>query len=98
MPERDNFRIAVVSPFLDKQHGTERCVAEQIERLARHYDVHLYSGRVEDVDLSGIVFHRVPVLPGPHALAYLWWLAANHLQRLWDRHFRGLKYDLLYSP
>lgn len=43
--------IAVVSPFLDKQHGTERCVAEQVERWARDfgYQVHIYSQRVEDL-------------------------------------------------
>ncbi len=45
------FHIAVVSPFLDKRHGTERCVAEQVERLASEYgwDVHIYSQRVEDL-------------------------------------------------
>lgn len=44
--------IAVVSPFLDKRHGTERCIVEQIERLARQhgYDVHLYCQRVEDIE------------------------------------------------
>lgn len=43
--------IAVVSPFLDKRHGTERCVAEQVERLAweHGYEVHLYSQKVEDI-------------------------------------------------
>ena len=43
--------IAVVTPFLDKSHGTERCVAEQVERLARDYgyEVHVYSRRVEDM-------------------------------------------------
>jgi UDP-glucose:(heptosyl)LPS alpha-1,3-glucosyltransferase len=91
-------RIAVVSPFLDKQHGTERCVAEQVERLARDYEVHLYSNRVEDVDLSKIVWHRVPALPGPHLFAYIWWFAANHFKRWWDARFRGLKYELLYTP
>ena len=30
MPDR--LRIAIVSPFVDKQHGTERCIAEQVER------------------------------------------------------------------
>jgi len=44
--------IAVVSPFLDKRHGTERCIAEQVERLAHEhgYDVHLYAQRVEDIE------------------------------------------------
>jgi glycosyltransferase involved in cell wall biosynthesis len=95
---RDRPRIAVVSPFLDKQHGTERCVAEQVERLARNYEVHLYSNHVEDLDFSAIVWHRVPALPGPHLMAYAWWLAANHFLRWRDTQFRAIKYDLLYSP
>src|SRR5437867_5455749 len=96
-------RIAVVSPFLDKRHGTERCVAEQIERLARDYgyEVHLYSQRVEDVDGGGgggIVWHRVPAAPGPGLVRYLWWFAANHLWRWWDAWVLGVRYDVLYSP
>jgi len=91
-------RIAVVSPFVDKQHGTERQVAECLSRLANEYEFHLYSSRVEDLDLSRIVWHRVPALPGPHLLGYLWWFAANHMQRWWDRRFRGLQPDLVYSP
>ncbi len=45
-------RIAVVSPFLDKRHGTERCVVEQVERLARQhgYEVHLYCQRAGDIE------------------------------------------------
>ncbi|MEM1552870.1 MAG: glycosyltransferase family 4 protein [Candidatus Bathyarchaeia archaeon] len=44
--------IAVVSPFLDKRHGTERRVAEGIERLAHEYgyEIHIYSQRVEDIE------------------------------------------------
>jgi glycosyltransferase involved in cell wall biosynthesis len=120
-------RIAVVSPFLDKRHGTERCVAEQVERLARvyGYEVHVYSQRVEDVvgvyasgawleqrgnDLGWnggtggqegagrIIWHKVPAVPGPGLIKYLWWFAANHLWRWWDATVRGVKYDLLYSP
>jgi len=43
--------IAVVSPFLDKRHGTERCIAEQVERLAQEhgYEIHLYCQKVEDI-------------------------------------------------
>jgi hypothetical protein len=43
--------IAVVSPFIDKRHGTERVVAEQLERLAGDYGwiVHIFSQRVEDL-------------------------------------------------
>src|SRR2546428_6448170 len=103
-------RIAVVSPFLDKRHGTERCVAEQVERLARDYgyEVHIYSRRVEDlagVRPSGscgnggsIVWHRVPDVPAPGLVRYLWWFMANHLWRWWDSRVRRITYDLLYSP
>lgn len=91
-------RLAVVTPFLDKQHGTERCIAEQVERLARDYEVHVYSSQIQDVDRSKIVWHRIPRLPGPHLLAYCWWFGANHLWRWWDRRFRGLRFDLTYTP
>lgn len=91
-------RLVVVSPFLDKRHGTERCVAEQIERLSGVYEIHLYSSRVEDVDLSGITWHRVPAIGGPHLFAYIWWLCANHLFRWRDRKFRHLVPDITFSP
>jgi glycosyltransferase involved in cell wall biosynthesis len=91
-------RIAVVSPFLDKRHGTERCVAEQIERLAQDYEIHVYSASIQDVDLSKIIWHRVPGLPGPHLASYIWFFLANHLWRWWDGLFRGLDFDLVFSP
>jgi UDP-glucose:(heptosyl)LPS alpha-1,3-glucosyltransferase len=91
-------RIAVVSPFLDKQHGTERCVVEQLDRLGEHYEIHIYSMRVEDLDQNKFVWHRIPKLPGPHLLAYIWWFGANHFWRWRDRRFRKIDYDLIYSP
>jgi UDP-glucose:(heptosyl)LPS alpha-1,3-glucosyltransferase len=91
-------RIAVVSPFIDKRHGTERRVAECIQRLAGDYEIHAYSNRVEDIDRDRIVWHRIPALPGPHLFAYLWWFAANHLWRWSDRWFRGLVPEVVYSP
>ena len=44
-------RLVVVSPFLDRRHGTELCIIEQIERLASVYgwEIHLYSQHVEDI-------------------------------------------------
>ena len=91
-------RIAVVSPFVDKRHGTERCLAEQLERLARDYEIHLFSSRVKDTDLSGIEWHRVPEIPGPHLTKYLFWFAANHVCR-WNAGRRGGRsFDLVYSP
>src|SRR5271156_3527271 len=91
-------RLAVVSPFLDKRHGTERKVVEWISQLAGTFEIHVYSQRVEDVDLSRICWHRVPKLPGPHIVNFIWWLAANRLWRGWDRRFRGIRPDIVFSP
>jgi glycosyltransferase involved in cell wall biosynthesis len=46
-----DLRLAVVSPFVDRRHGTERALAELLERLARDYgcELHLYAQRVEDL-------------------------------------------------
>jgi glycosyltransferase involved in cell wall biosynthesis len=103
-------RLAVVSPFLDRRHGTERCIVEQLERISERsgVEIHLYSQRVED--LAGVVrypnastsarilWHKVPAIGGPHLFAYLWWFFANQAQRWWDLQIRGQKLDLLYSP
>ena len=94
MPRR---RIAVVSPFIDKRHGTERRVAECVSRLAGEFEFHVYSNRVEDVDLDQIVWHRISALPGPHFFAYLWWFAANRFWRWRDRR-RRIVPDAVYSP
>ena len=91
-------RLAVVSPFLDKRHGTERRVVEWISHLAGEFEIHVYSQRVEDVDRSKITWHRVPEIPGPHLLNFLWWFGANHAWRAWDRRVRGLRHDLVFSP
>jgi glycosyltransferase involved in cell wall biosynthesis len=120
-------RIAVVTPFLDKRHGTERVVAEQIERLSGQYgwDIHIFSQRVEDLHRlersrqaasapnsslpagdhgaesfsdGSLVWHKVPDVPGPHLVKYLWWFCANHVWRWWARRFRRLRFDLVYSP
>ena len=90
-------RIAVVSPFLDKKHGTERCIVELLNRLADEYEIHVYSQRVEDMDLERVQWHRIPQLPGPHLLNFAWWFAANQIHRWADRR-RGLAYDLVFTP
>jgi glycosyltransferase involved in cell wall biosynthesis len=91
-------RLAIVSPFIDKQHGTERRVAEWISRLVPTYEIHIYSQKVRDLDLTKVTWHRIPKMPGPHLLNYLWWLAANHLWRAWNSRFRNQRPDLVYSP
>jgi UDP-glucose:(heptosyl)LPS alpha-1,3-glucosyltransferase len=90
-------RVAVVSPFIDKRHGTERRIAEWITRLQQDYEIHIYSQRVEDVNLARMTWHRIPQIPGPHLIKFLWWLLANHLWRWWDAHFRGIRCQLVYT-
>jgi glycosyltransferase involved in cell wall biosynthesis len=89
--------LAIVSPFIDKRHGTERRVAEWTSRLTRDYDVHLYSQRVENLDLTTLTWHRIPKIPGPHLLNFVWWLCANHAWRWCDRRFRGISHDLVFT-
>src|SRR5258708_1243668 len=108
---RANLRLAVASPFIDRRHGTERALAELLERLARkeHCEIHLYAQRVEGLALdqpgvthtqeSGlIIWHKVPSLPGPHLLQFLAWLFLNSIRRAWDRWVHGLRFDLVVSP
>ncbi|HUA00438.1 MAG TPA: glycosyltransferase family 4 protein [Candidatus Aquilonibacter sp.] len=90
--------VAVVSPFLDKSHGTERIAIEWIDQISSDFDVHIYSQCVEDLDLSTVTWHPIPKLPGPHLVNFVWWFFANHLWRSWDRRVRGLAHDIVYSP
>jgi UDP-glucose:(heptosyl)LPS alpha-1,3-glucosyltransferase len=96
-PVKPKPRLAVVSPFLDKRHGSERITVEWLSHLPDEFDIHVYSQRVEDFDESKFTWHRIPKLPGPHLLNFLWWLAANRLWRYWDGRFRGLRHDLVFS-
>jgi UDP-glucose:(heptosyl)LPS alpha-1,3-glucosyltransferase len=104
-------RLAVVSPFVDRRHGTERALAELLERLSRnaHCEIHLYAQRVEDLaltqpagprpkDSGAILWHKVPAIPGPHLLQFLAWLLLNRIFRAWDRWVHGLWFDLVVSP
>lgn len=113
LPGRHDLRLAVVSPFLDRQHGTERCIVEQIERFLQRPDceVHLYSQSVRDLQVVPFsprssdppiphraVWHRVPALPAPHLVNFLWWYFANQALRRFHRIFRSLSYDVIFSP
>jgi glycosyltransferase involved in cell wall biosynthesis len=106
-------RIAVISPFLDRSHGTERCLIEQLEKfpLLPGTEIHIYAQRVQD--LLGVTrykfgqstnpdahlfWHHVPSIPGPHLLRFAFWFFANRCCRWWGAKHRGLKFDLVYSP
>jgi len=103
----------VVSPFLSRRHGTERCTVEQVERLSRDYgyEVHLFCQRLEDLENTEpwsssarspapgrIFWHRVSAIPGPHLLQFLWWMAANRFRRWRDARSGRLRFDVVYSP
>lgn len=96
--EARKHRIAIVSPFLDKRHGTERPVVEWVSLLSDHFEIHIYSQAVEDLDLEKISVHPIPKLPGPHLFNFLWWFAANHVWRAWDRYVRRIRYDIVLTP
>jgi glycosyltransferase involved in cell wall biosynthesis len=91
-------RIAIVSPFLDKSYGTERTVIEWLSHLPNLFELHIYSQRVQDLSSDRFTFHRIPSIPGPGLIRFLWWFAANHVSRAWDRRVRRLRCDLVYSP
>jgi len=104
-------RLAVVSPFVDRRHGTERALAELLERLARDYgcEIHLYAQRVEGLELidlqsarsakSGFIFwHKVPSIPGPHVAQFIAWIFLNGFLRKWSASFGRVSFDLVLSP
>jgi glycosyltransferase involved in cell wall biosynthesis len=112
-PGTSDLRLAVVTPFIDRQHGTERALAELLDRLSRDYacEIHLYAERVADLSVTSlstsptgatqsgsITWHRVPGIPGPHLLKFLFWILANTTMRWWHRIARGLRADLVLSP
>jgi UDP-glucose:(heptosyl)LPS alpha-1,3-glucosyltransferase len=104
-------RVAVISPFVDRSHGTERALAELLERLARRYhcEIHLYSQDVADLEVqtpkaanhehAGAIFwHKVPSIRGPQLIGFAWWLVANAYIRRLDALFGRRAIDLVLSP
>ena len=96
---------------MDRRHGTERALSELLERLALKYgcEVHLYSERVEDLQVSkfleagngrrgAIFWHRVPTVRGPHLLRFISWVVLNTAMRWSHRVFQRISCDLVMSP
>jgi len=101
--------IAVISPSVDRQHGTERAVTELVDRLAtQHKDrIELYAQHVSDLVLEsraatcgseshGISWHRIRSIPGPHLMQFLAWLFLNRLARGSQNKKRNT--EIVFSP
>ena len=106
-------RLAVVSPFVDRWHGTERALAELLERLAGDYgcEIHLYAQRVEDLHISDPKLarsagssNRAPssgtrfLGPGAARRAIPRFDVLNGFLRWWHTTLGGASYDVVFSP
>jgi UDP-glucose:(heptosyl)LPS alpha-1,3-glucosyltransferase len=104
-------RIAVISPAVDRQHGTERAVAELVNRLAAQYkdEIELYAQSVSDINFnqnsaaqareSGeTIWHRVSSFGGPHLIEFLGWLLMNRFTRWRQERTSGKTPDVIFSP
>src|SRR5262249_54768273 len=104
-------RIAVVSPFVDRRHGTERAVAELVERLAANYgdQVDLYAQDVSDVkglrqaneaaSAPGTVrWHPIAKLSGPHLPGFPRGMFSTRRARKLDALATGLDPEVVFSP
>jgi phosphatidyl-myo-inositol dimannoside synthase len=89
--------VWVVTPELHRRGGTERAVAEQIERWRSRFDTRIYAMSVDPTERSQAEFRSVPRIPGPHLSRYLWWFAANRLLRAADTRRFGPP-DAIVSP
>ena len=104
-------RIVVISPSVDRQHGTERAVAELLDRLStQHGDtIDLYAQKVSDLNCepdsaagasnsAKIIWHRVNSFPAPHIIQFLGWLLLNRWTR-WRRQRATLTVpEIIFSP
>jgi glycosyltransferase involved in cell wall biosynthesis len=104
-------RLAVVSPFLDRTHGTERALSEVLVRLAKNYpcEIHLFAQKVTDLpvvyprensegNLGDIVWYAIKPTGGPHLLQFLVWYFRNRRVRRKIARHSGRPFDLVFSP
>jgi len=104
-------RIAVISPFVDRRHGTERALAESLDRLAAQYrdTVDLYAQKVSNLSCKpestavanaagGIIWHRVSTFPGPHLMQFVGWLLLNRWTRSRIERRSHIAPDIVFSP
>jgi glycosyltransferase involved in cell wall biosynthesis len=104
-------RLAVVSPFLDRAHGTERALSEVLARLAKNYpcEIHLFAQNVSDLSTISahensrgnrgeVVWYAIKPTGGPHLLQFLVWYFRNRQVRRETVRHSGRPFDLVFSP
>jgi phosphatidyl-myo-inositol dimannoside synthase len=87
----------IVTSELHLHGGTERSVAERLERWSSSFAIRLYTTSVEGIDVSRVEVVKIPRVAGPAALRFSAWLVLNHARRSWDRFRRG-RPDVVHSP
>lgn len=91
-------KVALVIPELNKQGGTERCVASLGEALAaRGHTIAIVSSKRQDGLLPRATWYRVPIIPRPHVIRFLSFMLGNTLIRMWLRLFRSERFDVIHS-
>jgi phosphatidylinositol alpha-1,6-mannosyltransferase len=89
--------VWIITPSLHREGGTERAVAEQVERWRGRFNLSLYTMEARGVDLLGVRVRCIWRLPGPHLVRYAWWLVANRVVRAFDSLRLG-RPDVVHSP
>ena len=87
-------RVWVTTPELHRRGGTERSVAEQVERWASRFDVCVYATHAHAV--PNVIVRKLPSVAGPHLAKYAWWFPANTATRAMDS--RDTRPDVTASP
>jgi glycosyltransferase involved in cell wall biosynthesis len=64
-------RIAFAMINCNRRDGGARAVNEVAERLAKEHEVHLFARKVEDLDLTGIHWRKMPGIPWPEVADFV---------------------------
>jgi UDP-glucose:(heptosyl)LPS alpha-1,3-glucosyltransferase len=96
-PRAARLRIAVVTPELHRQRGTERITSELVDRLAAEHEVHVFAHTFDSRGYPGVQFHGVRILRWPGLAGFLSFYAVSEraLRRAARAHGA---FDVVYSP
>jgi len=90
-------RLMVVTPSVNRRGGTEKCLSWLIEDLARHAEVTVFSGDIDQTDVSRCRVSRLPMLRHPRLARYLTFLGANTVALALQRIWRKPQFDLVLA-